>query len=175
MKIENMKINNNKGVTLMGLIITIISMLIVAGIVLANLKDNLNLKDVNSLRNDMELLSTKVDDYYLKYDSLPVLCNYTNKLTFTSIINSSIGNNSIELSENINPNDGDSYAVIDLEKLGDFALKNGYENNGEYFQIKSRGAIGNPIEKNVFVINTTTHQIYYPQGVIFKDVLYITF
>ena len=70
-----MKLKNNKGVTLLILTITITVLLIITGITITNSKGQLAIKNVNNLYSDLESISTKVSDYYLKNDSLPVLEN----------------------------------------------------------------------------------------------------
>ena len=78
----------------------------------------------------------------------------------------------------INPNDGDEYIVIDLEKLDGITLHYGYDKDGEYFTIKRTKQVTQEIDKmedEIYVINTKTHQIYFPHGIFVDDVMYYTF
>lgn len=104
-----------------------------------------------------------------------MLCEYTNKSNFTNMINGLAQSKNAELNKDINSNDGDSYVVIDIEKLGSFTVNYGYEKEGDYSAIKLKGSANPTEEKSIFVINTTTHQIYYPKGVFVDDVMYFTF
>lgn len=66
------EIKNNKGVTLLILTITITVLLIITGITITNSKGQLAIKNVNNLYSDLESISTKVSDYYLKM----IVCLY---------------------------------------------------------------------------------------------------
>lgn len=57
---------NNKGITMISLVITIIVLLIVSSITIYNGLGQLEIKRVNYLYVDIESLSTKVAEYYLK-------------------------------------------------------------------------------------------------------------
>ena len=87
-----MKLKNNKGVTLLILTITITVLLIITGITITNSKGQLAIKNVNNLYSDLESISTKVSDYYLKNDSLPVLENtYLNSSNALKLIQMMMG------------------------------------------------------------------------------------
>ena len=76
----------------------------------------------------------------------------------------------------VNPNDGDEYIVIDLEKLDGITLHYGYDKDGEYFTLKNNKSVNqNAIEDEIYVINTKTHQIYFPHGIFVDNVMYYTF
>ena len=109
-----MKLKNNKGVTLLILTITITVLLIITGITITNSKGQLAIKNVNNLYSDLESISTKVSDYYLKNDSLPVLENtYLNSSNALKLLCISNG----EDESLINPNDDGNYYVLDLSKF----------------------------------------------------------
>lgn len=146
------------------------------------------MKKIQDLYVDIELLNAKVDEYYLKYGELPILCPYvtSNDTTeFLDIVHSK-EESGIALNTEINPNDGEDYAVIDLEKLGGITLNYGYDTKGtdgedgktgEYFAIKQSGHIKNftnpdKYEDEIYVINIRTHQIYFPHGIFVDDIMY---
>ena len=62
---KNMK--NNKGVTLISLMLTVIVILILTSAMIYNTKNQLEMRKVQNLNLDIENLNAKVDDYYLKY------------------------------------------------------------------------------------------------------------
>ena len=66
---------NNKGITMISLAITIIVLLIVTSITIYNGLGQLGIKRVNCLHADIESISTKVAEYYLKNEVLPVFSN----------------------------------------------------------------------------------------------------
>ena len=58
---------NNKGITLVSLVVTVIIILILTGAMIFNTKNQLQMRGIQNLSNDIESLNAKVDDYYLKY------------------------------------------------------------------------------------------------------------
>ena len=179
-----MNIRDNKGVNLISLTITIIVLLIITGAMIFNTKNQLANQEISSLKTDIETLNARVDEYYLTYGELPILCEYTNKRSFFEEKIYRIANdesNAAILNNQINDNDGDEYAVIDLEKLGGITLHYGYDKNGQYFDVKTQNGVTQkdvgdsiiiPDEDQIYVINTTTHQIYFPHGIFFDNIMY---
>lgn len=181
---------NNKGVTLISLILTVIIILILTSAMIFNTKNQLQMRSVQNLSIDIEKLNAKVDEYYLKYGELPKLCNYTSdtNLKLNSIealrtmIKTSASSNGASLQNELNQNDSNEYYVIDLEKLGNLSLNYGYDE--EYKSLKNCDGItenddvlinNNEIETEIYIINGKTHQIYFPHGIFVDNVMYITF
>ena len=71
-----MNVRNNKGVTLISLGVTVIIILVITGAIIFNTKNQLMMREIQDLTTDIELLDSKVDEYYLKYGELPKLCDY---------------------------------------------------------------------------------------------------
>lgn len=185
-----MNIKNNKGLTLISLILTVIIILIITAAMIYNTQNQLQMKSIHNLSNDIETLNAKVDEYYLKYGELPKLCDYTeernvklkNKNDFEILIkNTKAGERKAILNTELNEHDNNEYIVIDLEKLGNLTLTYGYDT--EYMKVKKDGTVFNPppgktddeIEDEIYVINTKTHQIYFPHGIFVDDIMYYTF
>ena len=138
-----------------------------------NTKNQISMKKIQNLYVDIELLDSKVDDYYLKYGELPILCNYTDKENFQNGLIFRAESEGAFLNNDINPNDGNQYAVIDLEKLEGITLNYGYDKDGEYFAIKNNNGVNSTqIEDEIYVINTTSHQIYFPHGIFADGTMY---
>lgn len=160
-----MNLKNEKGVTLIVLTITIIVLLIITGIMISNSKSQLAIKKVNNLYADIDAISTKVSDYYLKNNSLPVFSNVylnsSNELGLLLIANG--GERSV-----INSNDDGPYYVLDLSKLDNLTLNYGKDyqnwNDASTFQTY----------QDLYIINNVTHQIYYPKGIDYKGNVYFT-
>lgn len=72
-----MDYKNNSGITLISMVLTVIIILIITSAMIFNTKNQLAMRSVQSLSNDIETLNAKVDEYYLKYGELPKLCDYT--------------------------------------------------------------------------------------------------
>ena len=184
-----MNCKNNKGITLISMVLTVIIILIITSAMTFNTKNQLAMRFVQSLSNDIETLNSKIDEYYLKYGELPKLCDYTNKNTtnfsgrtdFVDSIDKKSKTQNASLNTEINKNDGDEYIVIDLEKLEGLTLTYGYDDQYKYLKDKKEVVEYNDdeIEDEIFVINTRSHQIYFPHGVFVDNgehkIMYYTF
>ena len=183
-----MNVKNNKGLTLISLILTVIIILIITAAMIYNTQNQLQMKSIHNLSNDIETLNAKVDEYYLKHGELPKLSNYTypnddrvsdpiNREHFKKIIQDNADAREARLNTDVNQKDGDEYIVIDLEKLENITLTYGYDD--DYRHVKETGNVvdydGDRVESEIYVINTKTHQIYFPHGIFVDDIMYYTF
>ena len=146
----------NKGITMISLVITIIVLLIVTSITIGNGLGQLGIKRVNNLYADIESISTKVAEYYLKNGTLPVYDNlYVNNKQELEELFKKNG-----ATENItNVNDGDEYYVINPTKLDNLTL-----NYGDDYKEWTNTSTSEEFQ-NIYIINSVTHQIYFPHGV----------
>lgn len=161
-----MKLKNNQGVTLLILTITIIVLLIITSIVIYNSKNHLAIKNINNLYHDIESISTKISDYYLKQNSLPVFENkeyLPNKEQLELLLVANGGDG-----EQINPNDAGPYYVINLSKIENLTL-----NYGREYEKWSEDSLFQTYQ-DLYIINRVTHQIYYPKGVSYNEKVYFT-
>ena len=161
-----MNVRNNKGITLMVLIIIIIVLMILTSISISNFKSELDIRNVNNLYSDIESISTKVSDYYLANDALPILeeNTYLNSSEELEKLFSSKG----EAEKVINPNDEGPYYVIDLHKLENLTLNYGKEYSNWTNETTSESI------SDIYIINKVTHQIYYPKGIKLRRKIYFT-
>ena len=175
-----MNLKGNKGISLISLIITVIILLMVTSAIIFNTKNQFNIRQINSLKNDINELSNRVEDYYLKYGELPILCKYTDKNypklkdkeDFQEQIYLNAQEKGADVNNDISEADGNDYGVIDLEKLENLSLNFGYDK--DYFDIKNGDKqinIENP-EDEIYVINLLSHQIYFPHGIFVDNVMY---
>lgn len=170
---NNMSIKGNKGVTLIALTLTIILILVITSATIFGTKNNISIKRLQKLRADIEILNSKIDEYYLTYGDLPKLCDYCNKNEFKALLQARCNDTTSALASEPNVNDGEKYIVIDLEKLGGLTLNYGYETNGDYYKVRSAKAINDEErEDEIYVINTTTHQIYFPHGIFVDNIMH---
>ena len=159
-------LKNDKGVTLIILTITIIVLLIITGITINNSKSQLMIKKVNNLYSDIDSISTKVSDYYLKNNSLPVFDNniYLNSNSeLDTLIEKNGGDKSV-----INANDDGPYYVLNLSKLENLTLNFGSEYK------KWNDTSTSNMYQDLYIINGVTHQIYYPKGITYGKNIYFT-
>ena len=175
-----MDYKNNSGITLISMVLTVIIILIITSAMIFNTKNQLAMRSVQSLSNDIETLNAKVDEYYLKYGELPKLCDYITD--FKNSMDYRANQQNAKLNTEINKNDGKEYIVIDLEKLEGLTLTYGYDD--EYKKVKENGNVMDEddayVADEIFVINTRSHQIYFPHGVFVDNgnnykIMYYTF
>lgn len=154
-----MNFKNNKGVTLVALVITIIVILIITGITTYNATNELTVKYLNNLYSDIDSISTKISDYYLTNGNLPVYDKVYSLNDLKQV------NRYIEFSKD--PNDSDKYYVINLSKLDNLTLNYGRD----YLEWANKD-----IEENsdVYIINIRTHHIYYAKGIAYKNKWFFT-
>ena len=161
-----MKLKNNRGVTLVILTITVTVLLIVTSITIYNATNHLAIRNLNHLYADLDSIGTKVSDYYLTNHSLPVYYDnayFDTKEQLKTLFKANGGTG-----EEINPNDDGPYYVLNLSRLENLTLNFGrtYENwtdNSSYQD-----------NQDLYIINGVTHQIYYPQGITYRDTVYFT-
>lgn len=153
----NNKLKNSKGVTLVTLIVTIIVLLIVSNVTIYSVKNNLGIEKLKNMQNDIENLSDKISAYYNQYGTLPIIDG-----EYTNI-------NEIETAELIDKNvDKGNFHIIDLSALENLTLTYG----------KDFKNIKNTSDKNtlkdIYIINETSHNIFYVKGIKSDGEMYYT-
>ena len=149
---KRINLRENKGVTLSTLVIAILLMTIITSIIIYNTIAGANTRALNNMYNDITILKDRIDVYYSKYGTIPVLeGEYTN----------------IENIQNINSNDNDKYYVIDLEALENLTLTHG-DGYTRYKQVQSSYIT------DIYVINEQSHNIYYVRGIVLDGNTYYT-
>lgn len=146
------KIKQEKGITMIALVVTIIMLLVLTNMLIYNAKDSTHIQVLNNLYNDIELLRNKVSEYYNEYGSIPVEIQYTNidQLEKANI-----------LSKN---NDIGEFYVIDLEVMQGITLNYGKE----YENVKNDKENASNYT-DVYIINKNSHNIFYAQGIGIKQ------
>ena len=148
------KLKTNRGITLVTLIITIIVILIIAGTTVYTSLDRFEINRLKKMYNDIELLSDKVNNYYLQYKGLPLVKDTNNnaiQYTYTTL----------DFEKNVN--DSGNYYIIDLTAMEGISL-----NYGEQ-------GFNNPnTSEDVYIINEVSHVIYYVQGIEADGEMYHT-
>lgn len=142
----------NKGVTLIILVITILLILIIASTVIYNISYNQENERLREIRTDITKLQGKINIYYAQNGTLPILEEYVPQ----------------EMPDR-NENDDNNYFVINLRLLQDLTLAQG---KGYEDIIRGREATQNVTD--VYIINQKTHTIYYAEGVTANGQTYHT-
>ena len=98
---------NNKGVTLVILIITILIMVIISGTITYNVTQNMETTKLSNFYTDLKLLQDKISIYYAKFGGIPIKEEFEGKDDFKTVKN---------------PNDGEKYYIIDLNAIENLTL-----------------------------------------------------
>lgn len=140
---------NEKGITLITLVITIVLMIILAFTVTINIEPYKEQKGKSNFETDMQSLKEEIEQYYVRAKDLPLL----NKYTDTSMI---------EAIKNVN--DNNEYYVLDIRQL-EVKLNYGKDYTKVLQKDINTTITSSDNIKDVYIINKQTHTIYYPKGV----------
>lgn len=143
------KLKQNKGITMIALVITIVILLILTNMLIYNAQDSIHIQALNNLYSDIQLLRDKISAYYNQYGEIPAEIKYTN---ISQLESANI------LSEN---NDlTDEFYVIDLEAMQGITLNYGKD----YEKIKTDTENADNYS-DVYIINKNSHNIFFAQGI----------
>lgn len=139
------KINENqKGITMVTLLIVIVVIAILSGVTLSNIDIGTDIKDYNYMCADIELLQTKIQNYYNENGTIPVSDEVTNAGTI-------LGDQATSRDE------GGKYYKINITKLYNMTLNFG----------------GGTVENgDIYIINDISHEIYYLKGTLLENTRY---
>ena len=136
-------IKNERGITLIILIVTVIIIAILTGVIVKKMDTGKDIRNYNYMCADIELLKNKVLAYYNENGGVP-----TKETAFNA--KSTIGSQA-------SSRDNDNYYVIDLAKLYNVTLNYG------------GGTIGNG---DVYIVNEQSLEVYYLKGVDYEGITY---
>jgi hypothetical protein len=100
--------------------------------------------------SDIEILRNKIDIYYSKYNTIPIV---STKYENVSNI------------KNLDPNDDENYYVIDLVSLDNLSLTYGQD----YYTYQTTPSSN---LTDLYIINERSHNVYYAKGVMFDGTSY---
>jgi len=150
-------IKNERGVTLISLAVAIIVLGIITTLLLYNVKDTKDIERVSNMYIDIDGISDRISNYYSRYGALPVRRDID--LSSDSTISSWVSE--LESSNNEGPlgaNDTGDFYVIDMNALENLSLNYG----SGYAKMQGTTL---PEDKDVYVINENSHNIFYLQGI----------
>ena len=135
-----MNIRDNKGITLMAEVITILILIMIVSIISYSSMSSLQVRNLNNMYTDIVNIQEKAANYYLKYGSAPVT---SEKISY------SVENNIIDEK---NPNDENGqYYKINFSLLNNISLNNKQTADNYYF------------------MNARTLTVYYSKGVTIEN------
>lgn len=151
-------LKNAKGVNLISLSLSVIVILILTGIILYNVKDNLGIQNLKNLQSDIENLRDKVSVYYAQYGKIPASQLYENT------------NNIDVISNQV---DTGSFYVIDLSAMENITLT-----YGEDYEKITSGKVTTVEQVNqledLYIINENSHNIFYVRGITVDEETFYT-
>lgn len=148
-------IKNERGVTLVSLAVAIIILGIITTLLLYNVKDTKDIERVSNMYIDIEGISDRISNSYSRYGALPV----TIDVTSDPIVSGWISELQSENNEGpLGANDTGKFYVIDLNALENLSL-----NYGSGFTKINGSTL--PEDKDVYVINENSHNIFYLHGI----------
>lgn len=131
-----MDIRNNKGITLMAEVITVIILLMIISIISYSSMSSLQVRNLNNMYSDIVNIQEKAANYYLKYGIAPV----TAETPSASVLEN--------MKTEKNPNDEEGqYYKINYSLLNNMSLNNKQTTDNYYY------------------MNSKTLTVYYSKGV----------
>ena len=165
-----MNLRNRRGVTMISLVVTVVVMIIVTTSIIYRTKSQVNLQKYDALQNDITAINNAVEEYYLKYGDIPVICEYVQaRENLETIISNNYNKNGIKDTIELDSNDSGPYYVLNLGMLDNLTL-----NFGEDYKIINENSQNVTQYEDVYIINKASHRVYYPKCVESNDKLYYT-
>lgn len=144
------KIKKEKGITMVALVITVVILIILTNMLIYNAQDNVYIKALTNLYNDISMLREKVSAYYNEYGKIPAEITYTNTSGLSDVLSSQ--------------NDVGDFYVIDLEAMQGITLNYGKD----YEKVKNDKENANSYT-DLYIINGNSHNIFYVEGIKIKE------
>ena len=146
------KLKQEKGITMVALVITVIILMILTNVLIYNAQDNVYIKTLTNLYNDIDMLRDKVSAYYSEYGKIPAEIKYTNigELKNANILGAS--------------DKEDEFYVIALEAMQGISLNYGKD----YEKVKTDKENANNYT-DLYIINENSHNIFYIDGIEIKE------
>lgn len=145
--------NNKKGITLVSLSVVIVVILILTSVLIYNVRDSLGTSNLRAMRNDIENLRDKINEYYAANGSIPVKLKYTNTEKINVIRSAGLISDEIDT--------GDFY-IIDLDAIENITL-----NYGEDFKQITPIMTDQEASQftDLYIVNETSQNVFYVAGI----------
>ncbi len=152
-------IKNNKGLTLISLVVAVSILIIISTMLVYNAKNGSKMRTLYLMENDIELLNDKISAFYTKYGALPIEIQYI----FTDRIQEINDANQLN-----NKDASNQYYILDLHALDGITLNYGSDYKNVHNEKDSYKY------DDIYFINAESHQIYYAKGVKVGNKTYYT-
>lgn len=145
-------IKKENGVTLIALSIAVIIILTITGMIIYSARDNIYIRNLTNMQNDIANLRDKIAEYYAEYGDIPAKTEYPD-----------ISN--LQSAGIIGANDTGKFLIIELEYLSGLTL-----NYGEDYEKYKAGNYTNLADlTDIYIINETSHNIFYVEGIRVRE------
>lgn len=153
----NTKMKSARGISLVSLVITTIVLILLANVIIYNVRDELRLGKLENMQNDIENLRDKISSYYAQNGKIPASLEYTN---VNDIKNAGVISNEVDTGE---------FFVIDLSALENLTLNYGRD----FEKVKDNSGDVNSYT-DLYIINEASHNIFYVAGITVDNENYYT-
>ena len=151
------KLKKENGITLVSLVIATIVIVILANVIIYNVRDNLKVGNLKEMQNDISNLRDKVSSYYSENGKIPASIEYTN---IENIRNAGVINSATDTGK---------FLVIDLSAMDNLTLNYGKD----YEKVKMNPGAVNQYQ-DLYIINEESHNIFFVKGVIIDGKTFYT-
>lgn len=153
-------LKGQKGISLITLTIAVMVILVLTNVIILNVTDNLRIEKLKALQTDISNLRDKVSNYYAKFGTIPIV-----DVEYKNINNIK----SAGLVSDVN--DSGRFYVIDLDKIENLTL-----NYGRDYEKITPSSTDTEINSytDIYIINSTSHNIFYVKGVKIDNDWYYT-
>lgn len=150
---------NSKGITIISLMVAIVLILILTNVVVFNVQDGLANQKLERLQADISNLKDQVSQYYADYGAIPTSAEYTG---IEDIQNAGLISSATDIGK---------FYVLDLSKFENLIL-----NYGEDFKKVTKEMSQDEANKlkDIYIINETSHNIFYVKGIKVHGKMYYT-
>ncbi len=156
------KLKNAKGISLISLAITVIILIILTNAIVYNIRDNLRIKNLENMQNDIANLKDKISNYYAQNGKIPASLEFTDSDAINAIKKTGV------ISEKV---DTGKFFVIDLSAIDNLTL-----NYGKEFEIVKKNKDSVNSCTDLYIINEDSHNIFYVAGIkIENDIFYTNY
>ena len=142
----SLNFKNQKGISLVSLVVVVIMLLILSAMLIYNAQDTVYISGLTNLYTDIDLLREKVSEYYEEYGELPAEIEYTNTSDLNVVLTAE--------------EQSSTFYVIDLESMQGITLNYGED----YDNIKANVANADTYT-DVYIVNDQSHNVFYVKGV----------
>ena len=180
---------SSKGITLISMILAVIVLMIIIGTISYSSRSSFQARSLQNLYTDVDGINDAVSVYYMKNKILPIYTSYYDYngnpqnygyITLPNTYNSSNNTYFFNFKEDGRDADRDEkniyFGIIDIDKIKSTNLneKNNLPDgigSGNFFKPKTGGEpsdldnLKQSIKDGIFVMNMTTHKVYYTKGI----------